>query len=111
MWRRNPAGDVSILPPFLTTRETEKKILPGFGLTKTGFFLGEFVERQGKSSLKGEGFRVKAHTTEMVPKSDLRVVFANARAVSDRLTWFLHLLLCHRPCEPFPLSSSSQHRI
>ena len=53
----------------------------------------------------------KAHTTEMVPKSNLCLVFANARAVSDRLTWFLHLLLCHRPCEPFPLSSSSQHRI
>jgi hypothetical protein len=49
--------------------------------------------------------------TENGAKADLRLVFASARAVSDRLTWFLHLLLCHRPCEPFPLSSGSQHRI
>ena len=33
----------------------EKEILPGFGLTNLVFFC-EFVERQGKSSQKGEGF-------------------------------------------------------
>ena len=54
VWRRNPAGDVSIMPLCSSTREKEKYILPGLGLTKLVFFC-EFVEGQGKSSLKGEG--------------------------------------------------------
>jgi hypothetical protein len=36
VWRRNPAGDVSILSRT-PTREREKKILPGSGLTKLVF--------------------------------------------------------------------------
>ena len=53
----------------------------------------------------------KAHTTENGEESDLGLVFTDARAVADRLTWFLHLMLCHRSGEPFPLSSGSQHRL
>ena len=53
----------------------------------------------------------KAHTTENGKESDLGLVFTDARSVADRFTWFLHLLLCHRSGEPFPLSSGSQHRM
>ena len=55
--RRNPAGEVSIMPLCSSIREGEKYILPGFGLTQNWFSLVEFVEGQGKSSLKGEGLR------------------------------------------------------
>ena len=54
-----------------STRETEKKILPGFGLTKLDF-LGEFVEGQGKSSLKGEGFVVRDGEISALPIAPLK---------------------------------------
>ena len=42
VWRRNPAGDISIMSDVsimsrTPTREKEKTILPGFGLTKLVF--------------------------------------------------------------------------
>ena len=55
VWRRNPAGGDDMFQGVCSIREKQKYILPGLGLTKLVFFC-EFVERQGKSSLKGEGF-------------------------------------------------------
>ena len=60
VWRRNPAGEVSIMSGstalvlLLSTREREKYILPGFGLTRNWF---SFVNlwKDKASHRKGEG--------------------------------------------------------
>ena len=54
MWRRNPADDVSIFSRT-PTRQREKTILPGFGLTKLVFL---WICGQTRQVIaKGEGFR------------------------------------------------------
>ena len=54
VWRRNPVGEVSIMPvPPLLEKERNRYYLVLVS-RETGF-PGEFVEGQGKSSLKGEG--------------------------------------------------------
>ena len=56
VWRRNPAGEVSIMPPSSLLEKKRNRYYLVWVLRETGF-LGEFVEGQGKSSLKGEGLR------------------------------------------------------
>ena len=55
MWRRNPAGDVSILSSRSLLEKERNRYYLVLVSRETGF-PGEFVEGQGKSSLKGEGF-------------------------------------------------------
>ena len=57
VWRRNPAGEVSIMPgtSLLHVEKERNRYYLVLVSRETGF-PGEFVEGQGKSSLKGEGF-------------------------------------------------------
>ena len=54
VWRRNPVGEVSIMPPSSLLEKERNRYYLVLVSHETGF-LCEFVERRGKSSLKGEG--------------------------------------------------------
>ena len=54
VWRRNPAGEVSILSDAALLEKKRNRCYLVLVSRETGF-PGEFVEGQGKSSLKGEG--------------------------------------------------------
>ena len=55
MWRRNPAGEVSIMSGSTSLLEKERNRYYLVLVSHETGFPGEFVEGQGKSSLKGEG--------------------------------------------------------
>ena len=57
VWRRNPAGEVSIMPSGTSLLEKERNRYYLVLVSRETGFPGEFVEGQGKSSLKGEGFQ------------------------------------------------------
>ena len=50
VWRRNPAGEVSIMPSGTSLLEKEKNIYHLVLVSHETGFPGEFVEGQGKSS-------------------------------------------------------------
>jgi len=58
VWRRNPAGDVSIMSGSTSLLEKERNRYYLVLVSRETGFPGEFVEGQGKSSLKGEGFPI-----------------------------------------------------
>ena len=53
LWRRNPASDVSIMPLFSLLEKKRNSYYLALVSREIGFS-GEFVEGQGKSSLKRE---------------------------------------------------------
>lgn len=57
VWRRNPAGEVSIVSSRSLLEKERNRYYLVLVSRETGF-PGEFVEGQGKSSLKGEGFTI-----------------------------------------------------